>query len=49
MLKNPYFDIKKAFMDLDKEGKGHVSVNDIGQYLSDNQINISSTNQELIF
>ena len=49
MLKNPYFDISKAFKDLDQDEKGFISANDIGKYLSQNNIDISVTNQELIF
>jgi Ca2+-binding EF-hand superfamily protein len=41
MLKNPYFDISKAFKDLDQEDKGYLSADDIGKYLSQNNINIS--------
>jgi Ca2+-binding EF-hand superfamily protein len=44
MLKNPYFDISKAFKDLDQDEKGFVSANDIGKYLSQNNIDISTTN-----
>lgn len=49
MLKNPYFDISKAFKDLDQEEKGYVSADDIGKYLSQNNINISQISEELIF
>jgi Ca2+-binding EF-hand superfamily protein len=49
MLKNPYFDISQAFKDLDTEEKGFISQSDIGKYLSQHNIDISTTNQELIF
>ena len=34
MLKNPFFDISKAFKDLDLDSRGHITANDIGHYLS---------------
>lgn len=49
MLKNVYFDISKAFKDLDVEEKGYIVANDIGNYLSSQHITISNITQELIF
>lgn len=36
MLKNPVFDLGKSFQELDEEQKGHISAEDLIQYLDGN-------------
>jgi hypothetical protein len=41
LLKNPGFDIGRAYKDLDLEDKGYFTPDDLGRYLSSNGLDIS--------
>ena len=49
LLKNPGFDIGKAYKDLDQEDKGFFTAEDVGRYLSADGLDISTSQQERIF
>ena len=49
LLKNPFFDISKAYRDIDSSKKGYIIAGDLGKFLDLHDVTITKQQEQLIF